>query len=342
MEDLNLLASKYAFVVKPSDEEVVDSHHSEYSIPTIDISLLTSDNLDQRSKILFDLRKACEDWGFFMLINHGISDDLMKKMMEGCDNFFNMVEEDKKEFEGSLDTYVLDPICYGTNFDKGDNQINQLHYWRNYIRFIVHPQFHSPHKPIGFSEVAKEYSKRTREICGVLMRGISETLGLEPNCLEKATNWDEGLQFLQSNHYPTCPNPHQVIGLPPHTDPMLMNLLVQNDVGGLQILHKGKWVNWKAMPNSIIVDIGDQMQILSNEMYKSVKHRVVVNKKSIRISIVSVHGASMDTKIEPIEELLKAHAQKPAYPPISIKEYLKFQQSSQAFLKPTLDLIRLK
>ncbi|KAF4369956.1 hypothetical protein G4B88_016117 [Cannabis sativa] len=254
MEDPNLLASKYEFAVKPSDEEVVDLDNIEYSIPTIDFSLLTSDNLDQRSKILDDLRKACEDWGFFTLINHGISDSVMKKMMEVSESFFNMGEEEKKEFEGNGD--ILDPICYGTNINCNIGG-KQVLFWRNFIRFIAHPQFESPYKPIGF-RLQKSMGKE-QEKCGVLMRGISETLGLEENCIEKATNLDMGLQYLLMNDYPSCPNPDQVIGLPPHTDPALMNILIQNDVGGLQILHNGKWVNWKAMPYSIIVDIDSNL-----------------------------------------------------------------------------------
>ncbi|XP_060964948.1 2-oxoglutarate-dependent dioxygenase 19-like [Cannabis sativa] len=338
MEDPNLLASKYEFAVKPSDEEVVDLDNIEYSIPTIDFSLLTSDNLDQRSKILDDLRKACEDWGFFTLINHGISDSVMKKMMEVSESFFNMGEEEKKEFEGNGD--ILDPICYGTNINCNIGG-KQVLFWRNFIKFIAHPQFESPYKPIGFREAAEEYGKRTREICGVLMRGISKTLGLEENCIEKATNLDMGLQYLLMNDYQSCPNPDQVIGLPPHTDPALMNILIQNDVGGLQILHNGKWVNWKAMPYSIIVDIGDQMQILTNDLYKSVKHSAIVNNKSRRISIVSTHGPQEDTKVVPIQELLEAHGQTPSYKPIPFKQYMQILQSPQVLLQPPLNLIRL-
>ena len=58
--------SEYTFVSNPNDQ-VVDSDDPEYSIPTIDFSLLTSCDPEQRSKILLDLRKACEEWGFFMV-----------------------------------------------------------------------------------------------------------------------------------------------------------------------------------------------------------------------------------------------------------------------------------
>ncbi|XP_062086499.1 2-oxoglutarate-dependent dioxygenase 19-like [Humulus lupulus] len=334
------LASKYEITVKPSDEEVVDSNHSEYSIPTIDISLLTSGDLHQRSKILHDLRKACKEWGFFQLANHGISDSVMKKLMEACESFFSMTEEEKIEFQGSTD--VMEPINYGTNFDCNAMGSSKYFIWRAFIKMLVHPQFHSPYKPQGFSEAVEEYCERTREISTVLMRAISETLGLEANCLEKATNWDEGLHLLASNYYPPCPDPDQALGLLPHTDSGLINFIFQNDVGGLQILHKGKYVRWKAMPNTIIVDLGDHMQILSNDLYKSVTHRAVVNNKNTRISIVSGHGPAADNKVAPIPELLEALGQAPAYPGIPYKEYLKLRRSPQSVLKATLDIIRLK
>ena len=93
------------------------------------------------------------------------------------------------------------------------------------------------------------------------MKAISETLGLEPDRITKATDWDRGLQCISANYYPPCSKPDQAIGLAAHTDPNLLNLIIQNDVGGLQIQHKGKWVIWKAEPNALIVDLGDQIQV---------------------------------------------------------------------------------
>ena len=94
------------------------------------------------------------------------------------------------------------------------------------------------------------------------MNAISETLGLESNYITKAMNWDQGLQLLAANYYPACPEPDRAIGIPPHTDHGLVTLLIQNDLGGLQVQHKGKWVDWNAPPNAFVVNLGDQMQVL--------------------------------------------------------------------------------
>ena len=113
------------------------------------------------------------------------------------------------------------------------------------------------------SEVAFEFGKRTRNVAMELIKAISETLGLESDHIAKAMNWDNGLQILAANFYPACPEPDRAIGIPPHTDHGLVTLLIQNDTDGLQVQHKGKWVNWNAMPNAFVVNLGDQMQVLS-------------------------------------------------------------------------------
>ena len=73
--DISSLPTKYNFPANLDDqvesfhlnEQVVDSTNPEYAIPIIDFSLLTSGDPQQRSKILHDLRKACLEWGFFMV-----------------------------------------------------------------------------------------------------------------------------------------------------------------------------------------------------------------------------------------------------------------------------------
>ena len=57
--------SKYNYTLNPNDQ--ANSNDPEHSIPTIDFSILTSGSPEQRSKMLHELRKACEDWGFFMV-----------------------------------------------------------------------------------------------------------------------------------------------------------------------------------------------------------------------------------------------------------------------------------
>ncbi|KAI3979186.1 hypothetical protein MKX01_017011 [Papaver californicum] len=100
----------------------------------------------------------------------------------------------------------------------------------------------------------------------------------------------EGVQKFFANLYSPCPQPEFAIGLPPHADRGLLTLLIQNDVGGMQIKNKGKWVDVNAISNSIMVNTSDHIQILSNGKYKGMLHRVLVNNKKTRISLVMTNG----------------------------------------------------
>lgn len=78
------------------------------------------------------------------MINHGVSENVMKKMIEASERFFSLKEEEKKEFESSG---ILDPIKCGTSFSN--KAIDKL-LWRDYLKVITHPHFHSLHKPQGY------------------------------------------------------------------------------------------------------------------------------------------------------------------------------------------------
>ncbi|XP_042947662.1 2-oxoglutarate-dependent dioxygenase 19-like isoform X1 [Carya illinoinensis] len=321
--DLTSIPTAYNFFTPNNDIHlpVVSDELYEDSIPTIDFSLLTSGTPEQRSKIVNDLGKACRDWGFFVVINHGVPESLMKVMIETCGEFFKLSEEEKQEYAGKD---ILDPIFYGTSINGAATQVL---FWRDFIKFFVHPKFHCPTKPTGLGEISMEYCKRTGEVARELMKGISVSLGLEEGYIEKAMNLDSGLQFVAANLYPPCPKPDVAIGLPPHSDYGLLTLLIHNGVCGLQVQHKGNWVNLNPNPNAFVVNIGNHMEILSKGKYKSVFHRALVNETDARMSILVVHGPALETVVSPAPELVDNETNPPAFAGMKYREYLEMLQS---------------
>ncbi|GFY89433.1 hypothetical protein Acr_06g0013730 [Actinidia rufa] len=267
--------------------------------------------LNQRSKVIQDLKKACQDWGFFMLVNHGVPESLMKAVLDGCKEFFNLPMEEKMKL---ADKDIWKPIRFGTGVDI---KVEKFYFWRDFIKVFVHPQFHFPNKPVGFSEVSGEYCKRTREVARELLQGISEALGLEENYIEKAMDLESGFQLFAANLYPQCPQPELAMGL--------------------QIQHNGKWFHVNPLPNSFLVNTGDHLQVLSNGKFKSIRHRAVVNNKATRISIAVVHGPSLNTVVSPAPGLVKSESCPAAYMPMKYKDYLNFQHDG----KRCLDHIQL-
>ncbi|KAK2979706.1 hypothetical protein RJ640_002878, partial [Escallonia rubra] len=209
---------------------------------------------DQQSKAIQDLGKACEEWGFFLLVNHGVPETLIDKVFDASSQFFNLTEEEKREFEGKN---AFDPIRCGTSFHNATT--GKILLWRDYLKVIVHPEFHFPDKPQGFSELSLEYCEKTRKVARELLRGIRKSLGLEEADMDSALNLDSGFQLFAINLYPPCPQPELAIGLPPHTDHGLVTLLLQNGVQGLEVQHNGKWISVNALPNSFMVNTSDQL-----------------------------------------------------------------------------------
>ncbi|KAI6678382.1 hypothetical protein NL676_039178 [Syzygium grande] len=329
--NLSSIPSHYAYTTSASDDQGI---HDD-SIPVIDFTLLSSSNPDQRSKAVSDLTKACEDWGFFMLINHGVPENQMKATVEALMGFFDLTEEEKSEFEGK---HVLDPIRYGTSFKAS---VDKVFLWRDFLKMTVHPEFHCPHKPEGLSKVLAEYSGALRKLVRELLMGISEGLGLEPGYIDEAMNMDSSLQILAANLYPACPQPELAMGLPSHSDYGLLTILMQNGVGGLEVYHDGKWVKADLIPNAFVVNTADQLEIMSNGKYKSVLHRAIVNNKVARLSIPFSTGPSPDTVVVPAKQLVDGEHNQATYISMNYMDYLEFKQSKVIDGKSTLNQMKI-
>jgi len=104
-----------------------------------------------------------------------------------------------------------------------------------------------------------EYCTSVRGLVLRLLEAISESLGLERDCIDKKLGGHG--QHMAMNYYPPCPQPELTYGLPAHTDPNLITILLQDHVPGLQVLRNGKWIAVNPIPNTFIVNIGDQMQV---------------------------------------------------------------------------------
>ncbi|KAK4277556.1 hypothetical protein QN277_015536 [Acacia crassicarpa] len=328
---LSPIPSSYYSIVEARDD-VAD--HLASSIPVIDFSLLTSDHPQIHADAVSQLGKACADWGFFMVTNHGISEKLMEEVMNKAHEFHNLPVEEKKEF-GDKGPWA--PIRHGTSFFP---QAEKVHFWRDYLKLITSPQFNFPHKPPGFKEVAYDYSRKIRAVARTLLQGISESLGLESKALEDCTGFDSGLQVFAVNLYPPCPQPELALGMPPHTDHGLLTLLYQNEIGGLQVKHDGKWVNVNPLPNCLIANVADQLEAVSNGKCKSILHRAVLNNRNTRISIPLVNGPEVEKEIGPASELLEK--EEPLYKTIKYRDYFQLQQEIRFNAdKGALDEIRL-
>ncbi|KAL7119343.1 hypothetical protein ACP275_02G057200 [Erythranthe tilingii] len=290
------------------------------SIPIVDFSALTSSDPDRRSKSIHSLSKACQEWGFFIVVNHGIPEELMNATFTTAREFFSLPDEEKKKYEAKS---ASDPIKCG-NFNVTNNSNQSFTLWRDYLKLYVHPDFHCPNKPQLLREVLLEYTERTRKLARKLVESVLESLDLDQHYVDQVLNLDSSFQLFAANLYPPCPQPDQAIGIPPHTDPGLFTFLIHNGVAGLQIEHAGQWFNADSPPGSILVNAADQLQIFTNGRCKSVRHRAVVNDKRERISIVVANGPAGDAVVGPAAALVQKDG-RGIYLPMKYEEYVEAQ-----------------
>ncbi|KVH87938.1 hypothetical protein Ccrd_024713 [Cynara cardunculus var. scolymus] len=180
-----------------------------------------------------------------------------------------------------------------------------------------------------------EYRAELKKLAEKLMEAMDENLGIPKGYIQKTFNGGDGEKAFfgtKVSHYPPCPHPEMVNGLRAHTDAGGVILLFQDDeVDGLQILKNGEWIDVQPIPNSIVINTGDQIEVLSNGRYKSVWHRVNVIPNGTRRSIASFYNPSYDATIEPATQLIKKENKEVKYPKFVFGDYMSVY-TKQKFL----------
>ncbi|CDP16320.1 unnamed protein product [Coffea canephora] len=128
---------------------------------------------------------------------------------------------------------------------------------------------------------------------------------------------------MAAHYYPYCPQAELTAGLTSHTDPGLLTVLVQNEVPGLQVKVGEDWVDVVPVEGAIVFNIGDNLQIMSNDQYISVEHRVLANPlRDARVSVaVFLKPSISDQLCGPFHELVSA--EKPAvYRQFTLSDYM--------------------
>ncbi|CAN6292683.1 unnamed protein product [Urochloa humidicola] len=138
---------------------------------------------------------------------------------------------------------------------------------------------------------------------------VSRSLGLRPDRLHGFFG-DEQTTYVQINRYPPCPRPDLALGLGRHKDSGALTILRQDGVGGLDVRRRsadagdGEWVRVKPVRGSLVINVGDIIQVWSNDRYQSVEHRTSVNSEKERFSIPYFFNPGTHTVVEPLQEMV--------------------------------------
>ncbi|KAL5101689.1 hypothetical protein RYX36_006016 [Vicia faba] len=275
-------------------------------------------NGEERKETMEKIKDACEHWGFFELVNHGIPHDLMDTLERLTkEHYRTCMEQRFKEFVSSR------------GLDAVQNKVKDMDWESTYhVRHLPESNISEiPDLSDEYRKVMKEFALRLEKLAEELLDLLCENLGLEKGYLKKAFYGSKGPSFgTKIANYPQCPNPELVKGLRAHTDAGGIILLFQDDkVSGLQLLKDGEWVDVPPMRHSIVVNLGDQLEVITNGKYKSVEHRVITQTNGTRMSIASFYNPGFDAVIYPAPKLLEKETEEKnnLYPKFVFEEYMK-------------------
>ncbi|KAJ3694102.1 hypothetical protein LUZ60_009582 [Juncus effusus] len=254
----------------------------------MEIPIINLDDLngESRSKTISLLHEACANWGFFWLEKHGIKEDLMDKIKGLVNQYY---EENMKEkfYESDVAQALAENADWESSFfyrHQPDSNINET--------------------PQPIRETLKEFVEEQIRLAEQLSELMSENLGLEKDHIK--TVFSDPFVSTKVAKYPKCDRPELVTGLRAHTDAGGIILLLQDEtVPGLEFMKDGRWLPVPPAENHrIFVNLGDQIEVLSNGIYKSIHHRVITNKSGSRLSIATFYNPGGNSVISPASKLI--------------------------------------
>lgn len=297
------------------------------------------------------IRDAATEWGFFYITNHGLSEQQLATVQSLARQFFalpaevkNTIRRQPENARGYFDNELTkNKKDWKEVFDYAGRQEDGPVNEKIYKRHLKDQNLWLEEETLpGFRQSMRDYFDSLESVSRRLLKVFAVGLGEKANFFDKyfqkakSENSEEGSQaegeasiglkdhnasLARLNHYPVSLDPENTMGVYHHTDGGTLTVLLQDDsVNSLQVFHreKQKWVFVPPIKNTFVVNIGDIVQVWSNDKFIAPLHRVVSSETHNRISAPFFYLPSYDAEVKPV---VVNSSEKPKYRPFNFGKF---------------------
>jgi isopenicillin N synthase-like dioxygenase len=299
-------------------------------IPSLDLAHFTSGNDDQKAQFVADLGMAFTTIGFVAIKNHGLTEALRLNLYQVVEQFFSLPTEQKKRYEFAELFGQRGYVGKGKETAKGFKVADLKEFYH-----VGQPEPLEGMASNVFPEELPDFKKYMLEVYHLfentgttLLRAIALFLNLPETYFDNRVK--NGDSILRALHYFPIENPELLpegaVRAAAHGDINFITLLMGASAEGLEVLRRdGKWIAITALPNQIVVNVGDMLDRLTNHKLKSTIHRVVnppmEKMKSSRYSIPFFMHARSEVPLNSLESCVDADHPK-LYTDMTVGEFL--------------------
>ncbi|WP_424934340.1 isopenicillin N synthase family dioxygenase [Amaricoccus macauensis] len=311
------------------------SHIEKTALPIIDVADLSASDPARRQAVGAALRAACLDKGFFYCVGHGVPQGLVDAVFEETRTLFDLPDEAKMALEKSRSKANRGyEVLGGQTLEAGAPADRKEGYYIGVElpeddprvqagRFNRGPNVWPQDLP-SFQPTMNAYFAALTTLGARLMQGIALSLDLSEDFF--AAYGRDPLATLRLLHYPPQQpdDPKDARGAGAHTDFGGLTILLQDEVGGLQVRNaeSGEWIHAQPVPGAFIVNLGDMIARWTNDTYQSTLHRVINTSGRERYSVPFFYAGNPDFEVRCIPTVL-AENEAPKYPAVTVEGHLQ-------------------
>ncbi|XP_040381250.1 flavonol synthase/flavanone 3-hydroxylase-like [Oryza brachyantha] len=348
--DLGAPPSRYVLREKdrPAAAGATQAQPELAAIPTVDVARL-ADPGDVGVGEAAGLRSALQSWGLFAVTGHGMPEPFLDEVLAATREFFHLPPEEKERYSNVVDVdggggekFQFQPEGYGIDRVDTDEQILD---WCDRLYLQVQPEEERrlefwPAHPPALRPLLEEYTLRSEQVFRRVLAATARALGFDEEFFSDKVG-ERVATYARFTYYPPCPQPELVYGLKPHTDNSVLTvLLLDKNVGGLQLFKDGRWLDIPVLTHELLVVAGDEIEIMSNGVFMAPVHRVVTSDRE-RMSVVMFYQPEPHKDLAPSEELVGE--ERPAlYTKLKAKDFGDGFWDAFAAGERTIDFLKVK